>query len=117
MSLKLTVALALKNSEFLILMKSAVGFLKYQHYLSENELTVDWATVGIFVAFGLGGCFAGQYVNSRLNQQTLKKAFAVFLILLGGFIVVREGLEFLHYGPSAFESSGGSLETELDHVD
>ena len=37
----------------------------------------------------------GRAINQRLNQQALKQVFAAFLILLGGFVIVREGSKLL----------------------
>ena len=90
---KLPMRTAIGTSLVIIAMKSAVGFFKYQHFLIEHNLSVDWPTIGIFISIGMIGCFIGQRVNSKLNQRALKQAFAIFLILIGGFVIIKEGSE------------------------
>ena len=92
---KLPMRTAIGTSLVIIVLKSAVGFFKYQHFLTEHDLSVDWPTIGIFVSVGVIGCLIGQKLNSKLNQRALKQAFAVFLVLLGGFVVFKEGAALL----------------------
>lgn len=87
---KLPIRIAIGTSLVIIAMKSVVGFAKYQHYLIGQQLAVDWQTIGLFTAIGLAGCFAGQRLNARLNQRALKQVFAVFLILIGALVIVKE---------------------------
>ena len=95
---KLPMRTAIGTSLVIIVMNSTVGFFKYQHFLAEHELSVDWPTIGIFVAVGIIGCFIGQRLNSRLNQRALQQVFAVFLVLIGGFVIFEEGSKLLHAG-------------------
>ena len=88
---KLPMRTAIATSLVIIVMKSIVGFFKYQHVLSEKGLSVDWSTIGIFVGIGVAGCLIGQLLNSKLNQNALKKVFAIFLVLIGLFVIVKEG--------------------------
>ena len=88
---KLPMRTAIGTSLLIIAMKSAVGFVKYQQILTEKQMSVDWTTIGIFIAVGLGGFAVGKRLNTKLNQRALKQVFAVFLILLGGFVIVKEG--------------------------
>ena len=92
---KLPMRTAIGTSLMIIAMKSAIGFVKYQQILSANQMSVDWATIGTFIAIGLVGFAAGKQLNSRLNQRVLKQVFAVFLILLGAFVIFREGSQLL----------------------
>lgn len=102
---KLPMRTAIGTSLVIIVMKSAVGFFKYQDYLSSHNLSVDWFTIGIFIAVGVGGCFVGQQINSRLNQRALRQTFAVFLVLLGGFVIVKEGSELMNPSTIPVQSS------------
>jgi hypothetical protein len=90
----LPMRLAIGTSLVIIAAKSAVGFAKYQHYLLNHDLTVDIQTIAIFAVIGIAGSLVGRAINQRLNQHALKRVFAVFLILLGGFVIVREGSKF-----------------------
>lgn len=88
---KLPMRQAIGTSLIIISMKSAIGFGKYHHYLTEHGLSVDWPTIILFVAVGLVGCFFGQKLNTSLNQRLLKQVFAIFLIMIGALVIVKEG--------------------------
>ena len=98
---RLPMRLAIGTSLVIIAAKSSVGFAKYQHYLVNHELSVDFQTIMIFTVIGILGSFIGRAINRRLNQQSLKQVFAVFLIFLGGFVIFREGSKWLiHSDPT-----------------
>lgn len=100
----LPMRLAIGTSLVIIAAKSAVGFAKYQHYLVNHDLSVDVQTILIFAVIGVFGSIIGRAINQRINQQALKRVFAVFLILLGGFVIIREGSKFFvkdDVGPAA----------------
>lgn len=88
---KLPMRLAIGTSLVIIAFKAAVGFAKYQHYLVAHEMSVDGQTVLVFVIIGIIGSLIGKSLNARLNQRVLKKVFAVFLVLVGGFVIINEG--------------------------
>ena len=94
---RLPMRLAIGTSLVIIAAKSAVGFMKYQQYLLSQELSVDVQTIVIFTVIGILGSMVGRAINQRLNQQLLKRVFAVFLVLLGGFVIVREGSKFFRH--------------------
>ena len=103
---RLPMRLAIGTSLVIIAAKSAVGFAKYQHYLVNHELSVDFQTIVIFTVIGILGSFVGRAINRRLNQQSLKRVFAVFLIFLGGFVILREGSKLLiHSEPAVVQVS------------
>lgn len=88
---RLPMRLAIGTSLVIIAFKAAIGFAKYQHYLLAHDLSVDIATIAVFVFIGVAGSILGKSLNARLDQAMLKHIFAVFLIFLGGFVVVQEG--------------------------
>ncbi len=88
---RLSMRLAIGTSLAIIALKSAIGFAKYQQYLMAHDMSVDFQTVSIFVLLGIVGSLLGKSINARLNQRVLQQVFAVFLILLGGFVMLREG--------------------------
>ena len=71
-------------------MKSAIGFAKYQYILTDLGIAIDLMTIVTFSIIGIAGCAIGTALNKRLNQKTLKKVFAVFLVLIGAFVIFRE---------------------------
>lgn len=85
----LSMSLAVGTSLVIIAMKSASGFWEYLHVLSDLHLSLDWGLIGLFSALGVLGAWAGQHLNNRLPQQLLRQLFAVFLVLMGVFIVWR----------------------------
>jgi hypothetical protein len=91
----LPMRLAIGTSLVIIAIKSAVGFAKYEQYLLAHEMSVDLQTILIFAVIGVLGSLMGRAINAHLNQRVLKYVFAGFLILLGGFVIVREGSKFL----------------------
>ncbi len=81
---------AVGTSLVIIALKSFSGFFKYLEVLDSVNLVVDWWTVGAFVLLGVLGSIAGNLIGSRVNQQSLKKGFAVFLVVMGLFIIGKE---------------------------
>lgn len=88
---KLPMRLAIGTSLVITVLKSFIGFAKYQHYLVEHSMSVDWGTIAIFSLIGIVGGLIGQQLNSRINQRVLQQSFAIFLVLVGSFILIREG--------------------------
>ena len=106
---RLSMRIAIGTSLVIIAMKSAIGFAKYQQYLLSHDMSVDLQTVAIFVLIGVVGSLVGKSINARLNQLALRRTFAVFLILLGGFVIVREGSHLL--SPERTETASTQVET------
>ncbi len=96
---KLPMRIAIGTSLVIIAFKAAVGFAKYQQYLMSHEMSVDSQTILIFVLIGVVGSLIGKWLNACMNQRMLKKVFAVFLVILGGFVIINEGIKIV--SPSA----------------
>lgn len=86
---------AVATSLVIIALKSAAGFWKYLDVLQHAEGSVNWTTIGVFIACGIVGSFAGKSLNSRINQRALQRGFAVFLVVMAGFIAVKESAALL----------------------
>jgi uncharacterized protein len=82
---------AIATSLVIIVLKSAIGFIKYEQYLLSHNTTVDVATITLFASIGIAGSLVGRLLNARMNQRLLKIVFAIFLIVLGGWLIVSEG--------------------------
>ena len=87
----LSMRLAVGTSLLIIAAKSAAGFFKYTDVLADAGQHVDWGLIGIFAAIGIVGSFVGNALSQRVPQAQLKRGFAVFLVVMGGFILFREG--------------------------
>ena len=101
---------AVGTSLAIIAMNGATGFATYQHVLDNAGSRVAWDTIGVFIAVGGVGSLVGKRVNARLNQASLQRGFAVFLVAMSLFIIGREGSDLL--GPrrpadTTLEPNGG----------
>ncbi|WP_412061958.1 sulfite exporter TauE/SafE family protein [Rubrivirga sp. IMCC45206] len=86
----LSMRMAVGTSLLIIAAKSAAGFWKYTDVLAETGLHVDWGLIGIFAAIGIAGSFVGNALSQRVPQAQLKRGFAVFLVVMGIFILYNE---------------------------
>lgn len=86
---------AVATSLVIIALKSAAGFWKYLDVLADAGSGVDWTVIGLFVLIGFVGSLAGKAVSGRVNQPALQRGFAVFLVVMAVFILVREGWPLL----------------------
>jgi hypothetical protein len=86
---RLSMQKAIGTSLWIIAMKSFTGFAGYLPMLEKQGLQLDWPLIGLFIAIGAGGTLVGMQLASRLPQQTLKRAFALFLLLMGVYIIAR----------------------------
>ncbi len=80
---------AIATSLMIIALKSYSGFFKYTDVLDTQNLSLDWPTLLVVSALGIGGSFIGAKLVNRLPQDTLKKSFGVFLIIMGLYILAR----------------------------
>ncbi len=92
----LPIRTAIGTSLVIIALNTVVGFAKYEHYLVSHQLSVDKQLVLVFVAIGIVGSLLGRSINARLNQQLLKQVFAIFLVVLGGLVIVIEGRKLMN---------------------
>lgn len=87
---------AVATSLVIIALKSYSGFFKYLDVLEEQGLELDWQTLMVDTGLGIAGCFAGAKIAKSMPQQTLKKGFGYFLIVMGIYILVRTAPEVLN---------------------
>ena len=80
---------AVATSLVIIALKSYSGFYKYTDVLEAQNLELDWNTLLIVTGLGIAGSLAGGKLANRLPQNTLKKGFGIFLIVMGIYILIR----------------------------
>lgn len=85
----LPIRLAVGTSLVIIAFNSFAGFVSYLKVLENLNLSIDWHIIAIFSVIGVIGGWLGHRVGAKLNQQHLKKGFAVFLVLMGAFILYK----------------------------
>jgi len=86
----LPMRLAVGTSLLIIAAKSVAGFVKYLDVLAAADLAVDWSLIAIFSAIGIAGSLVGNQLSQHVPQAALRRVFAVFLVVMGGFILWRE---------------------------
>ena len=85
----LPIRVAVGTSMLIIFLKSSAGFIKYVDVLNELNLVLDYKIIILFTTVGILGSFLGKFVSNKIPQDLLKKGFGGFLIIMGGFILVR----------------------------
>jgi uncharacterized protein len=75
---------AIGTSLLVIALKSATGFLGYL-----GQVEVPWAFMTLFTAVAVGGILIGTHLVRYVSQGALKRAFAIFLLVMGGFILYQ----------------------------
>ena len=52
-------------------------------------MQVDWGFMAVFTAVAVGGILLGTYLVRFVPQAALQRAFAVFLVVMGTFILYQ----------------------------
>jgi len=87
---------AVGTSLVVIAMNSASGFLGYL-----GNVAIDWAFLAGFTAVAVVGMLIGSALSRRVPQAALRRAFAVFLIATGSFVLYSNRATFARGGASA----------------
>lgn len=87
---KVPMKAAVGTSLLVIAMKSASGFVGYL-----GQVEIPWAFMGLFTAVAIAGSFGGTYIARFVPHETLKKVFALFLVVMGVFILFQNRGVFL----------------------
>lgn len=75
---------AVGTSLAIVAAKSYAGFAGYM-----GAVPIDWALMGGFTAVTVAASFAGTRIAHRFSQDTLKRAFAVFLLFVATYILLK----------------------------
>jgi len=89
---RLAMRRAVATSLVIIAMNSAAGLLKHYNELVGHGMDPRWDVMLVFVAVGIVGSFAGRALQGSINQRALQRGFAVFLVVMAGFIAVKESI-------------------------
>jgi len=92
----LPMRLAVGTSLVIVALKSFSGFVKYLGVLKTIHATIDLQTVVLFAIVGIVGTLVGNALSQRVNQAALKRGFAVFLLLMSGFVLYQEVPKMMH---------------------
>ena len=86
---------AVGTSLMIIAMNSVIGFAKNLQLLDGSDAKINFETIAIFIVIGVVGSFVGKSMSTKINQRALQKGFAVFLLLMAGFIIAKESKRLL----------------------
>ena len=75
---------AVGTSLLVIAMNSVSGFAGYL-----GTVTLDWGFLAGFTAVAVVGALAGTALVARVPQATLKRVFALFLLVMGAFVLYQ----------------------------
>jgi uncharacterized protein len=78
---------AVGTSLAIVAAKSYAGFAGYM-----GGVPIDWSVMGGFTAVTVVGSFLGARFSNRLSQESLKKAFAWFLVVVATYILFKSVL-------------------------
>jgi hypothetical protein len=81
---RIPMKMAVGTSLAIVAAKSYAGFAGYM-----GAVPIDWALMGGFTAVTVAASFAGTRIAHRFSQGTLKRAFAVFLLLVATYILLK----------------------------
>jgi uncharacterized protein len=81
---------AVGTSLLVIALKSVAGFVGYL-----GQVEVPWAFMTLFTAVAVVGILVGTRLVRHVSQGALRRAFAVFLLVMGAFILYQNRTVFL----------------------
>ena len=90
---------AVGTSLVVITMNTASGFLG-----SAGHADIPWGFVAGFTAVAVTGIVAGTQLVRVASPAQLKRGFAVFLLLVGGFVFFQNRAVFRHAAPPAHQA-------------
>lgn len=87
---RLPIAAAIGTSLFVIVLKSAAGFLGYL-----NHISVDYGLIAGVTAAAIAGSFIGSRLTRLVKPASMRRGFAGFVLVMAVGILVREGPELI----------------------
>jgi uncharacterized membrane protein YfcA len=85
---------AVGTSLLVIAMNSAAGFIGYL-----GSVTIDWPLLAGFTAVAVVGALGGTALSRAVPQGTLRRAFGIFLLIIGGAVMYKNRSAFQHTPP------------------
>ncbi|WP_241970414.1 sulfite exporter TauE/SafE family protein [Idiomarina seosinensis] len=85
----LSMPVAIGTSLLIIVIKSIAGFAKYYAVMSADDVQFNWLVITIMIAGGVLGSAFGSKIGRSLPKEKLQKGFAVFLVLMGVFVITK----------------------------
>jgi len=83
--LGLPMARSVGTSLVIIAMNSALGF--GLHVIGQST-PLHWSVIGLIAGIGILGSLVGSQLSNLFSPLALRRSFAGFLVLLGGYILI-----------------------------
>jgi uncharacterized membrane protein YfcA len=84
---RIPMKIAVGTSLAIVAVKSYAGFAGYM-----GAVPIDWALMGGFTAVTVVASFVGTRIAHRFSQDALKRGFAVFLLFVASYILLKSVL-------------------------
>lgn len=81
---RIPMKIAVGTSLAIVAAKSYAGFAGYM-----DAVPINWGLMGGFTAITVAASFAGTRIAQRFSQDTLKRAFAVFLLFVATYMLLK----------------------------
>jgi hypothetical protein len=82
---------AVGSSLVVIALKSFAGFAGYA-----SHVTIDWQLTGIVTAAAIVGSFGGAALAKKVPQESLRKGFAIFVLVMAVFLLGKQLQTFVN---------------------
>jgi uncharacterized membrane protein YfcA len=86
---KLPMKMAVGTSLLIIAAKSLIGFIGD---VQSAAASMDWMLLFVVSALAIVGIFIGNRLSLKINGAKLKKGFGWFVLVMGIYILIKEGL-------------------------
>lgn len=100
----LSMQAAVGSSLVVIALKSFAGFAGYV-----SHVEVSYALAGIVTASAVVGSFGGAALAKRTSPETLRKGFAVFVLVMAVFMLAKQGFDATRAAPEAEDGPTAAL--------
>jgi uncharacterized membrane protein YfcA len=89
---RLPMSTAVGTSLAIISVNSTTGFLQYLFPFvpPATPIPIDWSIIGVFAVLGILGSLVGNFLAGRIYDRALKRVFACFLVVMAGYILIRQ---------------------------
>lgn len=83
---RMPMKIAIGTSLFIVAVQSLIGFTGD---LMQDQV-MDWNLLLLFSLCSVIGIFIGNYLSKKISGERLKKGFGWFVLVMGGYIIVKE---------------------------
>jgi uncharacterized protein len=108
--LGLSMARSVGTSLVIVALNSALGF---GLHVAAQSVELHWHVIGLIAGVGILGSLVGGRLSALLSPLMLRRSFAGFLVLLGGYILATSLPPALHPVPQSSTVQHGAVNWQL----